>query len=148
MRDGGFRPVIDANALRLGMQALLEGDLGQLWLVREIDQGTLYEGTRADQPYLVTPAIVHRVLSHYRADPPGTAVDVQLWAQFVRNGFGPGPEGPIECIDIEYDIEAEDAIVNALGRMNELGDEIDGVITTAEADKLLSVLEQHLPGPD
>ena len=36
--------------------------------------------------------------------------------------------------------------MNALGRMNELGDEIDGVITTAEADKLLSALEQHVPG--
>jgi hypothetical protein len=87
------------------------------------------------------------VLSSYRADLPGTPVDVQFWAQFIRNGFGPGPGG-IQSIEIDYEAEAEDVIVNALGRMNELGDEIDGVITTAEADKLLSALERHLPGPD
>ena len=144
MTDRPFRPVIDAAELRHQMRQLFEGDLRQVWIVRQIDHETLYHGTVADQPYLVQPEAVHRVLSAYRADPRHTQQDVQFWAQFVRNGAGPGPDGPFERIDTAYAPEAEPALVDAIGRMDELGDEIDGVMTMAEADQLLAALEGHM----
>ena len=131
------------------MRDLIAGDLAQLWLVREIEHQTLYSGTGPDRPYLVTAAAVHRVLSAYRADPHHMQRDAQLWAQFIRVGMGPGPGGSEEyeiySIETDYQPDAESLIVDAIYRLDNLGDEIDGVITMDQADELLAKLEEHMP---
>ncbi|WP_331095871.1 hypothetical protein [Lacisediminihabitans sp.] len=51
-------------------------------------------------------------------------------------------EGPIQPIDVEFEAAWEDAISAAISRLDEIGDVIDGEITTGEALDLLQLLGQ------
>jgi hypothetical protein len=56
----------------------------------------------------------------------------------------PGPNGPrLSGIDIDYEPEAEDAIVEAIARLDELGDIIDGELRPGEAAELRRALLAH-----
>jgi hypothetical protein len=68
----------------------------------------------------------------------GTAA--QQWASFVRWGYleGVQPAGGIKPLAIEYDDAYEDAIVEAVARLDQIGDLVEGdVPDQAEIDLLL-----------
>ena len=84
---------------------------------------------------------VKRVLEDLRNGeiPPEQA---QPWASFLRYGYLPGSADPTESvhpIDFPYETNCEDAIAEAISRMEELGDLIDG---TLERNEIQSLLEQ------
>ncbi len=62
----------------------------------------------------------------------------QSWASFVCRGYFAGAdEQPLQPIDIQYDPAAEEEIVEAVSRLDELGDAIDGAIGSAESEALI-----------
>ena len=89
-------------------------------------------------PPLLDAAAVRRVLSGYAEGRVGRE-DAQAWASFVRHGYFAGPAAG-QPIDIEYAAAAEMPIVDAVGRLDELGDDIDGEIDADESASLLADL--------
>lgn len=66
----------------------------------------------------------------------------QAWASFVRRGYISGTGSPISAIAIAYDPNHEDAIVEAIARLDELGDLIDGSMDDDEIRQLLEHLDR------
>jgi len=66
----------------------------------------------------------------------------QAWASFVKRGYVSGASGPISPIQITYDPNHEDAIVEAVARLDELGDLIDGSMDDDEIRRLLEHLDK------
>jgi hypothetical protein len=69
-----------------------------------------------------------------------TPVEAQQWASFVRWGFVAGNSGPAMPLDIDYEDAWEDAIVEAVGRLDQIGDLVDGEVTRGEVLDLLQLL--------
>jgi hypothetical protein len=69
-----------------------------------------------------------------------TPDEAQRWASFVRLGFVGGASGPIMPLDIDYEDAWEDAIVEAVGRLDQIGDLVDGEVTRGEVLDLLQLL--------
>ncbi len=122
------------------VQQLLGGDVALISGIRAVPHDELVQGL-AGRPLMLTEHAVTKVLRDLRAGrvEPG---DVQQWASFVRRGYAPGAgRGPIQPLDIEYAPEFEDAIVEALARLDEIGDVVDGHLGPTEIDELLGPLE-------
>jgi hypothetical protein len=68
----------------------------------------------------------------------------QQWASFMMNGHVPlRGAGSIRPIDIEYESEHEQEIADAVARLEEIGDAIDGDLPTeTETRRLLEGLER------
>ncbi len=67
----------------------------------------------------------------------------QQWATFVRWGILTTDRHPTTIdtgIDVEFESAHEDAIADALARLDELGDSIDGEIGPEEMDALIATL--------
>jgi hypothetical protein len=75
---------------------------------------------------------------------PLSASAAQAWASFIRRGYVSGGTSTMsktrQPITIGYESGREGEIVEALARMDELGDTIDGVIEPAEIDDLVTLL--------
>lgn len=70
-----------------------------------------------------------------------SAHDAQRWASFVRRGYvASSPGRGTADVEIEYDPDYDEAIAEAVGRLDELGDIIDGELRPGEADQLLAAL--------
>lgn len=69
-----------------------------------------------------------------------TPQEAQAWASFVRRGYACGARGSIGPVAIDYEEAWEDAIVEAVARMDELGDVVDGALTRSEISLLLQLL--------
>ncbi|SRR6266571_6418972 len=66
---------------------------------------------------------------------------VQKWASFVRRGYvAKAFKDPVAPIVIDYDSSAEELIAEIIARLDEIGDEIDGVVTDVEIAKWLDLL--------
>jgi hypothetical protein len=67
--------------------------------------------------------------------------EAQRWASFVRRGyFGRSGGDPIQPLDIAYEEESEDAIVEVVARLDEIGDAVDGEVSPKEIRELLQLL--------
>lgn len=67
--------------------------------------------------------------------------DVQQWASFIRRGYVSGADlGPVEPLNIQYDVSYEDEIAEVISRLDEVGDQIDGVVEDHEKIELLRKL--------
>jgi RHS repeat-associated protein len=83
---------------------------------------------------------VRRVLSDL-SEKRITPVQAQEWASFVMREYMPSREGPIRPISVEYEPAQEEQIVEAVSRLEQLGDLVDGVIDNDELRELLEALE-------
>jgi hypothetical protein len=115
----------------------VEGDLDAFSLLLHQDHATLLKSSSGPGTLIVTPDAVRRVLVALRAGQVSPAL-VQQWASFVRLGFTSLRNGPIKPVDIDYDPKSEDAIVEVVGRLDEIGDLIDGEVTNDEIERLLA----------
>ena len=91
-------------------------------------------------PLTVTAASVRRVLSAMQSGTisPG---DAQAWASFVRRGYVETRQGPVRPVAVEYDFSAEAQIVEVVGRLDEIGDLVDGAPPDrTEVDALMAAL--------
>ena len=68
---------------------------------------------------------------------------VQAWASFVRRGYIAGPNsGSVRPIEVNYEIAYEDRIVEAVARLDEIGDRVDGEVSSNEILDLLRRLDE------
>lgn len=69
---------------------------------------------------------------------------VQAWASFVSAGFVANRSpGPIRPVEIDFEDAWEDAIAEAVSRLDEIGDVVDGEVTSCEIDDLLKLLGER-----
>ena len=88
----------------------------------------------------LTCAAVARVLFDFQAGRVD-ASDVMRWAYFVQKGYVPGRSGPTKALPINYEPENEDSIAEVIGRLTELGDLIDGIVSREELRRLLGLVQ-------
>jgi hypothetical protein len=121
----------------------IAGDLDAFLLVRESTPAELSAAASQTDRLVLTPVAVASILRKLRAGAI-TPTTARTWASFVRRGYvveaSPSPE-PVAPIEIVYDSEREDEVGEAVGRLDELGDLIDGTITEPELDELIDRLE-------
>ena len=55
-----------------------------------------------------------------------SGTEAQAWASFVRHGYINPEPGGTRPLTIDYEPAAEDAIVEVMGRLDEIGDLVDG----------------------
>lgn len=129
----------DPSAL---LDRAIGGDPGAVTLMSRFDHTALLEAqSAARQPLIVTRQAtvgVLRGLLDHRFAP----LAVQAWASLMRWGFIVRPEVrvPIKPIEIEFDEACEESISEILSRLDELGDVIDGEVTSGEILELLQLL--------
>ncbi len=58
-----------------------------------------------------------------------TPAEAQSWASFVRRGYVARGLGPIRPLDIGYEEAWEEAIVEAVTQLDQIGDLMDGYVT-------------------
>lgn len=94
------------------------------------------------------PEAVARVLS----DLDRGVVDgksAQQWASFIRHGYlaSSSDRGPVTPIFLPYEASHEDSIVEAIARLDEIGDMIDGHVPTSDeiADLLANMGQSRHP---
>jgi hypothetical protein len=124
------------------LAALIGGDLSGCDLVAAVPHRELLEAA-SDRHLVVTRESVIAVLRALLlgAASPSAA---QCWASLVRRGYAK-LEGPTRPLDIEYDVSAEDEIVEVVGRLDQIGDAVDGTISRSELLDLLLLLGEVDP---
>ena len=70
------------------------------------------------------------------------AETVQQWASFMRWGLVGPFSGPAHTVNIAYDESHENDISDVVGRLDELGDLIDGTISRKELKAMIYRMKQ------
>jgi hypothetical protein len=126
--------------------AVLGGDAGAIAALDRISHDDIVEAGAAMRLELSAAAVVRVLTEHEQGLISDT--DAQRWASFVRRGYLRQPlDSAIQPLDIDYAPDAEDAMVEALGRLDELGDLIDGELRPGEAAELRGALLERQPPP-
>ncbi|MBT1004023.1 hypothetical protein KIH31_15660 [Paenarthrobacter sp. DKR-5] len=133
--------VHDSERLREALVRLVKGDLRGLPMVLLADHATIREvAAAAGEPLIVTRLATVLVLRGL-LDGTFSSALAQAWASFVRRGYVAGSgDGPVLPIDIEFAHADEDGISTAVSRLDEIGDVIDGQLSSAEILALLQLL--------
>lgn len=121
------------------MSRALSGDAKALDGIE--DSSPLLEPHAVSAPPLrLSAGAVAAVLSDYVGGQISEA-EAQRWAALMRWGHMSNASGrPVRPWHIEFDPTKEDAIVECLARLDELGDIIDGRLRDGEAEDLLKAL--------
>jgi hypothetical protein len=126
---------------REDLQAVVDGDM-TLLADLAVRPWAEIEACGNGQALLLTRhAVAGIVRGLQRGDISGAAA--QRWASFVRRGYlsTAATRRPIKPLDIEYETQGENAIVEVLARLDSIGDAIDGEVPTdQEAADLLALL--------
>lgn len=123
----------------------VHGDLQAFSLLLKQEHATLRNCRAMLGELVVTPADVRKVLLRFQQEQVSPEL-VQQWASFLRRGITANEGGepmvrqPVKSIDIEYEPKFEDAIVEVISRLDEIGDLIDGEVTPGEIETRLSTL--------
>ena len=57
-----------------------------------------------------------------------------------RGYLEPVSSSPIRPVDIDFEAADEESIFEVLGRLDELGDRVDGVVSSRELEKMLAAM--------
>jgi len=127
--------------LREVLELALQGDASAIADITSVAHASLREAERSiGAPLVVKRAAAVSILRGL-IDGRFSPAAAQAWASFVRRGFVEGAaSGPIQPLDIEFEDAWEDAISAAVSRLDEIGDVIDGEVSTGEALDLLQLL--------
>jgi hypothetical protein len=133
---------MEESSVRSAVERLVDGDISQVSAVRSVRHADLRRACR-DTRYEVTGTAVVKVLrAHAAGDVPES--DIQWWASFVRRGYAERMhEGPIRPLSIGYEEAHELGIAEAVGRLDELGDDLDGEMDAEEVRALLRALTKE-----
>jgi len=138
LRYLGCQMTIDTEAR--WVERSVQGDLHAFARLVKKPVAVLRDADRRLPRHVLTATAVRHVLS---ALEHGTASPdlVQRWASFMRRGYIAGARaGPIRPLQIEYEPAAESAIGEILARLDEIGDAIDGDVSTSEVEAMLAAL--------
>lgn len=123
------------------IEAIVEGDLSGMVIVRAAPHDELLGAVAKRQPLIVSRVALVRVLESWRSG-LFSAEEVQQWASFVRRGYVSGCElGEVNPILIDYDLKDEELILEIIGRFDEIGDRVDGKIDAYEQEEILRLLK-------
>ena len=131
----------EGSTLAMALNAALRGNTGAIAELSAAGNSQIVAA--ADElpgPLVLTGEAVAAVLQglvERKLDP----ADCQAWASFVRWGSVPTAAGGItESLDIDYELARDEQIADAVSRLDELGDVIDGEISDDEAFELIHSL--------
>ncbi|MCP4102542.1 MAG: hypothetical protein GY750_14150 [Lentisphaerae bacterium] len=128
------------------MRAVLLGDPHAIPILASLDHEDLRAAAaEAVEPAVVERASVVRVLGGLR-DRTWPPERVQAWASFVRRGYiSNRNEHPLRPLRIDYDDAYEDEISTVVARLDEIGDLVDGEVSSGEILDLLQLLGESWP---
>ena len=128
------------KTLSAAIAAIVEGDLNSLPSVRIASHRKLWDAAVKLPRLVVSRSALARVVEEWHHG-LFTAGDIQQWASFIRRGYISGiASDEIHPIEIEYDVNDEALIVEIIGRLDEIGDQIDGHIDAREREEMLRAL--------
>jgi hypothetical protein len=133
------------SVFREDLLRVLGGDVAALAGLKADSADEALQVTRDLRP-CVSAAIVSQVLSAFDREEI-SASETQAWASFMQHGNVSIPRWRFTYVDIEWESAKEKEIAEALARMEELGDLIDGEISHAEAADLIAALRRPGNGP-
>jgi len=129
------------STLAMALNAALRGDPGAIAELSAAGNSQIVAA--ADElpgPLVLTGEAVATVLQglvERKLDP----ADCQAWASFVRRGYvSNAAGGATDSLDIDYELTRDEQIADAVSRLDELGDVIDGEISDDEAFELIHSL--------
>lgn len=127
--------------LEAALLAVVAGDLDAFPILLSAGPAELQGAARNLNSLSISRAALMSVLQDWRSG-GHSAADVQQWASFVRRGYiaGKALRGA-HPLNIKYDADDEDLIVEIIGRFDEIGDLIDGRIDENEQVEMLRLLE-------
>jgi hypothetical protein len=135
-----WRPAMDA--LALAIVAVVGGDLKCLAAVTAAGHRALWDAVEKAPRLLVSRVAVVKVLEEWHGGFLSPE-DVQRWASFVRRGYVSGKSSEaLHPIPIEYDPNDEELIAEVIGRLDQIGDQVDGHIEQREVEEMLGTLRQ------
>lgn len=132
----------DRDRLRTALAAVVAGDPEQIHELVGATHSDLVAAAGELPPLKLHGSAVARALAALLSDSSSERT-VQAWASFVRRGYvAQTASAPVHAIVITYEDALEDEIVEAVARMDELGDPVDGRISAEEGAELLALLRQ------
>lgn len=134
---------VQANQLSQELKKIVSGDLSEL---TDNFERKLKEALIKNLPLPTLTLAKHGVLKvidglQRGKFPPAL---VQKWASFMKRGYiDLSLSNPVSPIEIEYDQESEEEIVEVLSRLDEIGDSIDGEVEPEEIEKWTMLLSEE-----
>ncbi|MCB4771215.1 hypothetical protein LGR54_21630 [Ancylobacter sp. Lp-2] len=129
------------EVLKAAVTAVVAGDMNGLPMVLDASHAELRDAAANLAQLSVSRAALVRVLREWRCGAYNDE-NVQQWASFIRRGYVAGRnKGAIHPIVIEYDANDEELIARIIGRLDDIGDRIDGFIDKNEQVGMLRALE-------
>ncbi len=123
------------------LKRVIAGDVaGMRMLVNQSDVSRVGEEI-PEQERTLRPSAVKRVLKAL-LERSITPKQANVWAWFVRSGHVPGSKEPVRSLSINYQEDCDEPIAEAVSRLTELGDVIDGTIDDDELRKLIADLSK------
>lgn len=126
-----------ASAVQAMLALLVAGDTDALKSLEPVSQEEIATSANGIELVVDARAVadVLRKLSARSID----ARTAQRWASFVRRGFFEGRNAGkgMKSVRIEYDEAYENAIAEAISRMDEIGDSIDGTVPDETETELI-----------
>lgn len=137
--------MVEAETVADVLRRAVDGDLNAFRTLRDIARGEWQAVAKAPGELILTANAVAAVLVALRcgARDEGT---VNAWAWFVMRGSVVLQSGQVVSVDIDWDPAQEEVIGEALHRLSELGDVIDGTIGNEEIDHLIARLHPGMSG--
>lgn len=127
--------------LATALNRVIRGDLGSLGLILSAEHDEILRAAEVLGAPLVVPRTAAVSVLRGLVDGAFEPDVAQQWASFIGAGFVANRSfGPIRPVEIEFEDAWEDAISAAVSRLDEIGDMIDGEVTTGEALDLLQLL--------
>lgn len=122
------------------IKRILSGDVKHMQILADqrLNDVAQVAETMSPQERTLTAEAVKRVLMALSAG-KNTPEEMQAWTSFVKRGYFPTREKRFKTIEFLRQEDREGAIVEALFRMDELGDLIDG---TMDDDEIRQHIEQ------
>lgn len=119
---------------------ILSGDVTHMTVLTGHSQTEIVaiKNAISTEPLMVTSSAVRRVLQNLLSREI-IAEQAQEWASFVRRGYIATKEKSIQPISFDYQGDREEEIVEAIARLDELGDIVDGTI---DDDELRDLIER------
>ncbi len=132
------------DELRHNLISAIKGDLGAFERVKQHAVADILEACEAIQEKSFTTASIVHVIHAYIAGTHSEEV-VQSWGDFARFGYLITNNGDYIETPFERDSAKESIILEAVARLGEIGDLIDGEPTKDELDALLRRLFSYYP---
>lgn len=124
------------NELERALLSVVDGDLNAFIPIKTASNFDLNCAAENLSPLILSKEALVRVLTEWQGR-ERTANDVQQWASFVRHGYVAMESGGVRPLDIIFDENNEDLIVEIMARLYDIGDLVDGEVDARGLQQML-----------